>query len=168
MLGPIRAKQLMFAHFARSISCALIDERTLGMIEMQLNKIIIDEKRQEQIIVLKEKNGSRALPIIIGFSEASSIKMKVSRVSAPRPMTHDLMKNIIEQLGAQVERIVIDALLSNTFHAKIFIKTADNKEHLIDARPSDSIALAVRTKSPIFVEEEVLNQTQAFKGPEHT
>jgi bifunctional DNase/RNase len=134
------------------------------MVEMELNKIIIDEKRQEQIIVLKEKTGARMLPIIIGVSEASSIKMKVSRVSAPRPMTHDLMKAIIEQLDAKVERIVIDALRSNTFHAKIFIKSADNKPRIIDARPSDSIALAVRTQSPIFVDEEVLSQAQAFKG----
>ncbi len=134
------------------------------MIEMELNKIIIDEKRQEQIIVLKEKNGTRLLPIIIGLSEASSIKMKVSHMAAPRPMTHDLLKSIIENLGAKVERIVIDALLSNTFHAKIFINRANDGQIIVDARPSDSIALALRTESPIFVEDEVVDKAQAFKG----
>ena len=134
------------------------------MVEMELNKIIIDERRQEQIIVLKEKKGERLLPIIIGFTEASSIKLKLSKITAPRPMTHDLMKSIVEHLGAKVEKVIIDNLLNNTFHAKIFITTADSKEKIIDARPSDSIALAVRTKSPIFVEEEVLKKAQVFKG----
>ncbi|MBU2540484.1 MAG: bifunctional nuclease family protein [Candidatus Omnitrophica bacterium] len=134
------------------------------MIEMELNKIIIDEKRQEQAIVLKEKNGERLLPIIIGLNEASSIKIKLAGVNTPRPMTHDLLKNIIEQLGAKVVKVAIDALLSNTFHGKIFINTEDDKQKIIDARPSDSIALAVRTKSPIFVEEDVLKKAQVFKG----
>lgn len=134
------------------------------MIEMELNKIIIDEKRQEQAIVLKEKSGERLLPIIIGFSEASSIKMNLAQVKVPRPMTHDLMKSIIDNLDAKVERIVIDDLLSNTFHAKIFVLTQNNEEKIIDARPSDGVALAVRTKSPIFVEDEVLNKAQVFKG----
>ncbi|MEW6008818.1 MAG: bifunctional nuclease family protein [Candidatus Omnitrophota bacterium] len=134
------------------------------MVEMELNKIIIDEKRQEQIIVLKEKNGTRLLPIIIGLSEASSIKMKISHLPTPRPMTHDLLKSIIENLGGRVEKILIDALLSNTFHAKIFINRANNGQVIVDARPSDSIALALRTESPIFVEDEVIDKAQAFKG----
>jgi bifunctional DNase/RNase len=134
------------------------------MIEMELNKIIIDEKRQEQIIVLKEKTGERMLPIIIGFAEASSIKMNLSQIKFPRPMTHDLLKSVIDSLGARVEKIVVDALLSNTFHAKIFLVSKDNTQVIIDSRPSDSIALAVRTKSPIFVEDDVLNKAQAFKN----
>lgn len=134
------------------------------MIEMELNKIIIDEKRQEQIIVLKEKTGERLLPIIIGFPEASSIKMNLSQIKAPRPMTHDLLRSIIDTLGAKVEKIVVDDLLSNTFHAKIFLTTQNNEQKIIDARPSDSVALAVRTKSPIFVEDDVLNKAQVFKG----
>lgn len=134
------------------------------MIEMELNKIIIDEKRQEQIIVLKEKTGERLLPIIIGFPEASSIKMNLSQIKAPRPMTHDLLRSIIDNLGAKVEKIVVDNLLSNTFHAKIFLFTQNNEQKIIDARPSDSVALAVRTKSPIFVEDDVLNKAQVFKG----
>ncbi|MDP2940051.1 MAG: bifunctional nuclease family protein [Candidatus Omnitrophota bacterium] len=129
---------------------------------MELNKIIIDEKRHDQIIVLKEKNGERRLPIVIGLLEASSIKMKLSGVEPPRPLTHDLLKNTIENLNAKVERIVIDKLMDNTFHAKLILKL-DGVTKVIDARPSDSIALAVRTKSPIFVEEEVLNQVSSPK-----
>ena len=134
------------------------------MVEMELNKIIIDEKRQEQIIVLKEKTGERLLPIIIGFPEASSIKMNLSQIKTPRPMTHDLLRSIIDNLGAKVEKVVVDDLLSNTFHAKIFLIAQNNEQKIIDARPSDSVALAVRTKSPIFVEDDVLNKAQVFKG----
>lgn len=134
------------------------------MVEMELNKIIIDEKRHDQVIVLKEKNGERRLPIIIGFLEASSIKMKLSGIEPPRPLTHDLLKNTIEHLDARLDRIIIDKLLDNTFHAKLVLRLNNNgKEKIIDARPSDSIALAVRTKAPIFVEEEVLKQADMFK-----
>lgn len=129
------------------------------MIEMELNKIIIDEKRQDQIIVLKERNGERALPIVIGFLEASSIKMKLAGVHPPRPLTHDLLHSVVENLEAKIEKIVIDRLENNTFHAKLFLKTESGKPKVIDARPSDSIALSVRAKAPIFVEEEVLKQS---------
>lgn len=132
------------------------------MIEMELNKIIIDEKRQDQIIVLKEKNGDRVLPIVIGLLEASSIKMKLSGVNLPRPLTHDLLYSIIDALKAKVERIVIDKLENSTFHAKLFLKTESGESKIIDARPSDSIALCVRVKAPVFVEEEVLEQSGKF------
>ena len=111
------------------------------MIRVELSKIIIDEKRQDQVIVLKEKGGDRQIPIVIGFMEASSIKIKVTGLEVPRPMTHDLMIQIIESLGAKIE-----------------IKNKEGELKLIDARPSDSIALAVRYKAPIFVAEEVLSK----------
>ncbi len=136
------------------------------MVEVELNKIIIDEKRQEQVIVLKEKNGPRMLPIVIGLLEAMAIKMEVGGVTPPRPLTHDLLKNLIESLDVKVDKIIIDKILDNTFHAKIVLTTKDNQTKDIDARPSDSIALAVRTKSPIFVEEEVLNKSEMFSPPE--
>lgn len=131
------------------------------MIEMELSKIIIDEKRQDQIIVLKEKSGERFLPIVIGFLEANAIKMKISGLVPPRPLTHDLLKNILEALDTQVKRIVVDKLKDNTFYAKIVLK-AGSGEKIIDARPSDSIALAVRVKAPIFVEEEVVKRSEIF------
>jgi bifunctional DNase/RNase len=132
------------------------------MVEMELNKIVIDEKRHDQLIVLKEKNGSRILPIVIGLNEASAIKLKISGFNPPRPLTHDLLHATIENLEASVDRIVIDKLQENTFHAKIILKTASGETRIIDARPSDSIALAVRAKVSIFVEDEVIKGSEAF------
>ncbi len=129
------------------------------MIRMELARIIIDEKRQDQVIVLKEKNGDRQIPIVIGFMEASSIKIKVTGLEVPRPMTHDLLSQVIETLGAKIERILIDKLVQNTYFAKIEVKTKEGEVKLIDARPSDSIAMAVRFKAPIFVAEDVLEKS---------
>lgn len=131
-------------------------------VQVELSKIIIDEKRQDQIIVLKEKKGDRQFPIVIGFLEASSIKMKLSGLEVPRPMTHDLLIATIAGLGAKLEKLIIDKLVENTFHAKLEIKTADGQIKLIDARPSDGIALAVRSNAQIFVEEEVLKKAAFF------
>jgi len=129
------------------------------MVQVELSRIIIDEKRQDQVIVLKEKNGDRQIPIVIGFTEASSIKIKISGVDVPRPMTHDLLVTVMQILGARLERVVIDKLVNNTFHAKLEIKSKDGEVKLIDSRPSDSIALAVRFKAPIFVANEVLQKS---------
>lgn len=132
------------------------------MIEMELNKIVIDEKRHDQLIVLKEKKGSRVLPIVIGLPEASAIKLKISGFQPPRPMTHDLLQSTIENLEATIDKVVIDKLEENTFHAKIVLKTTSGSLKTIDARPSDSIALAVRTGAPIFVEDEIIKQSEIF------
>jgi len=132
------------------------------MIEMELSKIIIDEKRHDQLIVLKEKNGSRILPIVIGLNEASAIKLKISGFNPPRPLTHDLMHSTIENLEANIEKVIIDKLEENTFHAKLVIKTQSGETKVIDARPSDSIALAVRAHAPIFVEDDVIKQSEVF------
>ena len=134
----------------------------MSLIQVELTKIIIDEKRQDQIIVLKEKDGSRQFPIVIGFLEASTIKMKLTGVEVPRPLTHDLLLATIEGLGAHLEKLVIDKLVENTFHAKLVLKTA-NGEKLIDSRPSDGIALAVRAHAPIFVAEDVIQKATIFK-----
>jgi len=129
---------------------------------MELNKIVIDEKRHDQLIVLKEKGGTRLLPIVIGLSEASAIKLKISGFNPPRPLTHDLLHSTIECLEAQVEKIIIDKLEENTFHAKVYLKTGAGSTKVIDARPSDSIALAVRARVPIFVEDEIVQQIETF------
>jgi len=129
------------------------------MIQVELSRIIIDEKRQDQVIVLKEKEGERQIPIVIGFMEASSIKIKISGVDVPRPMTHDLLVNVMRVLGGNLERVVIDKLVNNTFHAKLEIKSKDGKINMIDSRPSDSIAMAVRFKAPIFVVDEVFEKS---------
>ncbi len=136
------------------------------MVQVELSKIIIDEKRQDQIIVLKEKAGERQFPIVIGFLEASSIKMKLSNVETFRPMTHDLLFLAIESLGAKVDQLVIDKLINSTFHSKLLLKASDGSIKSLDARPSDGIALAVRSHSPIFVDEEVLKKASIFSATE--
>ncbi len=133
------------------------------MVQVELTKIIIDERRQDQIIVLKEKEGDRQFPIVIGFMEASTIKMKLSGVEVPRPMTHDLLLSTIQGLEAKMERLVIDKLVDNTFHAKLILLAKDQDRKIVDARPSDGIALAVRAHAPIFVEEAVLQKASIFK-----
>lgn len=132
------------------------------MVEMELNKIVIDEKRHDQLIVLKEKGGLRVLPIVIGLNEASAIKLKISGFNPPRPLTHDLIYIMLKDLNAEIEKIIIDKLEDTTFHAKIVIKTASGELKIIDARPSDSVALAVRFHAPIFVEEAIVKQFQVF------
>ena len=132
------------------------------MIEMELSKIVIDEKRHDQLIALKEKGGTRVLPIVIGLNEASAIKLKISGFNPPRPLTHDLIFLIIQNLGATVEKVIIDKLEESTFHAKLVIKTASGELKSIDARPSDSIALAVRFHAPILVEDEIIKQHELF------
>jgi len=132
------------------------------MVEMELNKIVIDEKRHDQLIVLKEKNGERALPIVIGLAEASAIKLKISGFQPQRPLTHDLLHSTIKYLEANIEKIIIDKLEESTFHAKIVLKNLAGVEKVIDARPSDSIALAVRAHAPIFVEDEIIRQSETF------
>ncbi len=129
----------------------------MAIVEMELNKIRIDENRGEQVILLKEKSGERILPIVIGIMEVTSIKMRISGVTPPRPMTHDLLCNTINQLGAKIDKIVITDLQQNTFFAKLVLQI-DSTFKEVDARPSDSIALALRAKAPIFVEETVLDR----------
>lgn len=135
-----------------------------GLVQMEVSKIRIDERRGEQVIVLKEKGGSRLLPIIIGISEVTAIKMKISGIQPPRPLTHDLLKNTISQLDATLEKVVVSKLEFNTFFATLVIKTKSNATQEVDARPSDGIALALRAEAPIFVAEDVLNQVASNYG----
>lgn len=128
------------------------------MIELILNKIKVDESRNEQVIVLKEKEGKRLLPVVIGIAEVNAIKLKLSGIKPPRPLTHDLLVSVIESLGAKLQKILIDRLENNTFFAKLYLSLNHAKEILIDARPSDSVALALRAGVPIFVEEQVLKE----------
>jgi len=135
-----------------------------GLVQMEVSKIRIDERRGEQVVVLKERGGNRVLPIIIGISEVTAIKMKISGIQPPRPLTHDLLQDTIAQLGATLARIVITKLEFNTFFAKLILQTKEGALHEVDARPSDSIAVALRADAPIFVSEEVLNQVASSYG----
>ena len=135
-----------------------------GLVQMEVSRIRIDERRGEQVVVLKERGGNRFLPIIIGISEVTAIKMKVSGIQPPRPLTHDLLRDTIAQMGATLERIVITKLEFNTFFAKLVLRTKEGEVREVDARPSDSIAVALRSEAPIFVAEGVLNQVASSYG----
>ena len=128
------------------------------MIELVLSKIKIDENRSEQVIVLKEQEGSRYLPVVIGMAEVNAIKLKLSGIEPPRPLTHDLLLRSIEGLGARLKEIHIDKLEQNTFYAKLVLTRNGAGEVKVDARPSDSVALALRAGAPIYVAEEVMDQ----------
>lgn len=127
-------------------------------VEVELSRIIINETSDQQIIVLKERNGERAFPIVIGIVEIFAIDRRLKGIQPPRPMTHDLLASVIDSLGATIERIVIDDLRSHTFYAKIHLQ-ADGRSIVIDSRPSDAIALCAAINAPIFVADHVFDKT---------
>ena len=124
------------------------------MIEVAVNGIFLTQS-QASGIILKEKNGSRTLPIVIGEYEAQSIALGLENIKPPRPITHDLTLNILESCGAKIDSVLITELKNNTYFAVIRLKKK-LKYWDVDARPSDAIAMAVRTTIPIFVDEEVM------------
>jgi len=127
------------------------------MIEVKVMKVAIDVNSKMPVIVLKEKKGEKTLPIWIGLFEAQAIALAMENVKPPRPLTHDLAKSLIEKLHGKVDKVVITDLINNTFYARILIRR--NGENLqVDSRPSDAIALAIRLKVPIFIDETVLNK----------
>ncbi|HHT9125927.1 MAG TPA: bifunctional nuclease family protein [Candidatus Brocadiia bacterium] len=133
------------------------------MIQMELSKIMISETNDHQIIILKEKDGQRSFPIVIGLHEAWAIDRAVKEIPTPRPLTHDLLYNVITGLSAGLARIIINDLKNNTFFAKlILLKNGESVE--IDSRPSDAIALAMQKNTPIFVEEKVLDEVCKWNG----
>ena len=126
-------------------------------IQMELHKIIISEMQDQQIIVLKEVDGEREFSIVIGVPEAYAIDRRLKGIPTARPLTHDLLASVIEELGGSIEFIEINDLQSHTFFAKINIKQNGNMIS-IDSRPSDAIAVAVTAKVPIYVAEDVLEE----------
>ena len=126
-------------------------------IQMELHKIIISEMQDQQIIMLKEVDGERTFPIVIGSGEAYAIDRRLKGIPTPRPLTHDLLANIIDHLGGQISQIEINDLENHTFFARIHIRQ-NGKTLEVDSRPSDAIALGIATSVPIFVAEHVLEQ----------
>ena len=127
------------------------------MVEMELTRILIADMRDRQIIVLKEKNGTRAFPIVIGIFEAMAIDRHVKEIPLARPLTHNLLLSVIEAMGGKLERIVVNDLSEDIFYGRLHIRR-DGQIIDVDSRPSDAIALAVQENVPIFVEEHVLNE----------
>ena len=135
------------------------------MIEMVVESVRVNLQTYQRVVVLKEKGADRYLPIWIGSNEADAIVIQLQNVSVPRPQTHDLLKSVILELGAKVTRIVVTDLADDVFYARILIDY-DGRHIEVDSRPSDAIALAVRLKTPIFVEEAVLDKAAITLGPD--
>ncbi|OGL45797.1 MAG: hypothetical protein A2149_02260 [Candidatus Schekmanbacteria bacterium RBG_16_38_11] len=131
------------------------------MLEMKVNGLMLDPVSKTPIVILKDLEKKLTLPIWVGYFEATAIALELEKTATPRPMTHDLLKNMILTLGATVRNIVINDLKNNTFYALIKIQSPSGNLE-IDSRPSDAIALALRLGVPIFVEEEVLKKAKSF------
>ncbi len=129
----------------------------MSSVPMELNKIIISELLDSQVIWLKEVHGDRQFPIVIGNPEALAIDRRLKGVAMPRPLTHDLLANVIERLGGKLERIEITHLQDHTFFARLFIRQ-DGQLIEADSRPSDAIALGIANTVPIYVADDVLDE----------
>jgi uncharacterized protein len=128
-------------------------------IEMTIKGLMIDPATNSPIVVLRDLEGQRVLPIWVGVFEANAIAVQIENVTLPRPMTHDLLRNVIADLHGEIERVVVSDLRDNTFFAIIQLQVRGERV-AIDARPSDAIALALRAKAPIFVEEHVIDHAR--------
>ena len=128
-------------------------------IEMTIKGLMVDPITNTPIVILRDADGQRALPIWVGIFEANAIALQIENVATPRPMTHDLLRNVIQDLKATVERIVVCDVQDNTYYALIYVNR-EGQTMAIDARPSDAIALALRTRAPIFVEETVIEHAK--------
>jgi bifunctional DNase/RNase len=126
------------------------------MILMEIVGVRIELPTNQPIVLLREKDGERILPIWIGVSEAIAIALHLQQVETARPMTHDLLKNMLDELKVTPEKVVIDDLVDGTFYATITLN--DKKAHQISSRPSDAIALAVRCDTPVYTEEKILDE----------
>lgn len=132
------------------------------MIEMKVKGLTLDPLTNVPIVILRETEGERALPIWVGIFEAHAIAREIENFQTPRPMTHDLIRNIISGVKGRVSRIVVNDLKDNTFYAEIYL-AINGSEIVVDSRPSDAIAIALRTKAPIFVVEKVLEEAKSIE-----
>lgn len=128
---------------------------------MTIKGLMIDPITNMPIVILKDREGERVLPIWVGVFEANAIALQIENISTPRPMTHDLLRNILSEIDADVQRIVVCELKENTFYAMIYLDR-EGQTMAVDARPSDAIALALRTKAPIFVEDAVVESAKGL------
>ncbi len=133
--------------------------------EVKVRGLILDPTNNSPVVILKDVASEAMLPIWIGVFEANAIAMEIEKAVPQRPMTHDLLKNVIAQLGATVERVIITDLRDSTFYAVIILDVGGEKV-IVDSRPSDAIALALRTDSPIFVAEHVMRSSRSVISDE--
>jgi bifunctional DNase/RNase len=128
-------------------------------VEMRIRGLMMDPVTNMPIVILKDVNGTAVLPIWVGIYEANAIALEIEKVTTPRPMTHDLLKNLLLGLEARVHKVVVNDLRDDTFYALIWLE-ADGQVISVDSRPSDALALALRVDCPIFVEDEVLKNSK--------
>lgn len=136
-----------------------MNDRYDRRIEMKVEGLVFDPLSNTPIIILKDETGERSLPIWVGYPEATAIALEMETVVTPRPMTHDLIKNLLESLNATLQHIVVNDLKANTFYARLVISTPAG-ELEVDSRPSDAIAIALRADCPIYVNELVLEEAK--------
>ena len=137
------------------------------MVEVKIESIRVSLMSQYRVVILKDAESNRYLPIWIGPYEADAITIHLQDVQVPRPLTHDLVIKVIDELGAKVERVIVSDLHNDTFYARIIL-TVSGKEASIDARPSDAIAVAVRADCPIYVEDDVMDRAGVVPEEEAT
>ena len=130
-------------------------------VEMKIKGLMVDPVTNMPIVILKDERDERVLPIWVGIFEANAIALRIEEIETPRPMTHDLLRNLLDSLEASVEKIVVSELKDNTYFAQIHLDVGGTRRE-IDARPSDAIALALRTEAPIYVEQDVLEQSRSL------
>ncbi|OGD25135.1 MAG: hypothetical protein A2Y56_03515 [Candidatus Aminicenantes bacterium RBG_13_63_10] len=135
-------------------------------IEMRVKGLVVDPLSKMPIVILEDASSDRILPIWIGVFEANAIALTMENIATPRPMTHDLLKNLLDRINITVEKIVVNNVQDNTFFALIHCRH-DEQVLIIDSRPSDAIALALRTKSPIYVKDDVVKLTHTLKMDEN-
>ncbi len=133
-------------------------------VEMKVRGLALDPLSNMPIIILKDEEEKRSLPIWVGIFEANAIALELEKISTPRPMTHDLIKNILESIDARVLKVVVTDLKENTFYAVLHVQLGD-VEYTVDSRPSDAIALALRVAAPIYVDEEVVRRAKTLDVP---
>jgi bifunctional DNase/RNase len=129
-------------------------------IEVKIRALMMDPNSGTPIIILKDVNSETMLPIWVGAYEANAIALEIEKIAPQRPMTHDLLRNLIVEMGTKVERVVITELRDNTFFAVIEMRTIEGTAMMLDSRPSDAIALALRADCPIFVDQEVIRASR--------
>ena len=129
-------------------------------IEVKIRALMMDPNSGTPIIILKDVQSDTMLPIWVGAYEANAIALEIEKIAPPRPMTHDLLRNLIVEMGVRVERVVVTSLRDNTFFAVIEMRNSDGDRMVLDSRPSDAIALALRADCPIFVDMEVIKASR--------
>lgn len=130
-------------------------------VEAKVSGVVLDPLSNTPVVILKEVMGKRVLPIWIGMMEANAIVAELESMKFPRPMTHDLLRDVLGTLKCKVTKVIVSDLKDNTYYAEIYLETQDGREEVVDSRPSDAIALALRTSSPILIKEEVLEKSSA-------